>query len=143
MSVADATPDTNNSGQRMPHNISTERFGSCRFFYLLYRLRNNRLFDRFSGLNRCGLMLISPHGERAAALRRTLALQRSVGLMAEEIDADEAQRIHPLLAIDDDPVIGWEPGAGYADAYMTLSSFARAARRRGAALREGVAGNER
>ncbi|MEO8303902.1 MAG: FAD-binding oxidoreductase [Betaproteobacteria bacterium] len=95
--------------------------------------------DAACGLNRCGLMLISPSGERAVALRQTLALQRSVGVMAEELGADEAQRIHPLLSIDDDPVIGWEPGAGHADAYLTLSSFARAARRCGAILREGVA----
>jgi sarcosine oxidase subunit beta len=94
--------------------------------------------DADCGLNRCGLMLIAPPGDRAAALRATLALQRSQGIAASEIGADEARRIHPLIDFDDDPVIGWEPGAGYADAYMTLSAFARAARRRGAILREHV-----
>jgi len=91
------------------------------------------------GLNRCGLMLVAPEGERAAALRRTLAVQRGFGLAADEIAADDARRIHPLLDLGDNPVIGWEPGAGYADAYLTLSAFARAARRHGATLREGVA----
>jgi len=91
------------------------------------------------GLHRCGLMLVAPEGERATALRETLALQHRAGIPAQEIDAGEAQRIHPLLNLDDNPVIGWEPGAGYADAYMTLSAYARAARRRGATLREGVA----
>ena len=90
------------------------------------------------GLNRCGLMLIAPQDERAAALRATLAVQRSAGVRAEEIAASEALRIHPLLDLDDDPVIGWEPGAGYADAYMTLSAYVRAARRRGAIVREGI-----
>ena len=37
-----------------------------------------------------------------------------------------------------DEVIGWEPSAGYADAYLTLSAYARAARKAGATLREGV-----
>ena len=94
--------------------------------------------DADCGLNRCGLMLIAPGGERATALRATLAVQRGAGVRAEEIGADAARRIHPLLALDDNPVIGWEPGAGYADAYMTLSAYARAARRRGASLREGI-----
>jgi sarcosine oxidase subunit beta len=95
--------------------------------------------DADCGLNRCGLMLIAPAGARADALRATLAVQRGAGVPAEEIDADAARRIHPLLDLSDAPVIGWEPGAGYADAYMTLSAYARAARRRGAILREGVA----
>jgi sarcosine oxidase, subunit beta len=90
------------------------------------------------GLNRCGLMLVAPEGERAAALRDTLALQRRAGIAAHEIVADEARRIHPLLDLGDGPVIGWEPGAGYADAYLTLSAYARAARRHGATIREGV-----
>lgn len=94
--------------------------------------------DADCGLNRCGLMLIAPEGERAAALRKTLAAQRGAGVSAEEIGADEARRIHPLLDLGDDPVIGWEAGAGYADAYMTLSAYARAARKRGAIVREGV-----
>ena len=91
------------------------------------------------GLNRCGLMLVAPAGERATALRETLALQRRAGISAVEIDADEARRIHPLLDFGDNPIIGWEPGAGYADAYLTLSAYARAARRRGTTIREDVA----
>jgi glycine/D-amino acid oxidase-like deaminating enzyme len=94
--------------------------------------------DADCGLNRCGLMLIAPEGERATALRATLAVQRRAGVAAEEIGTDAARRIHPLLDLGDNPVIGWEPGAGYADAYMTLSAYARAARKRGAILREGA-----
>ena len=91
------------------------------------------------GLNRCGLMLVAPEGERAAALRRTLAVQRGFGLAADEIAADDARRIHPLLQLDDIAAVGWEPRSGYADAYLTLTAFARNARRLGATLREGVA----
>jgi len=94
--------------------------------------------DADCGLNRCGLLLIAPPGERSGALRATLALQRSHGIAASEIGADEARRIHPLLEFGDDPVIGWEPGAGYADAYLTLSAYARGARRLGTIVREHV-----
>jgi glycine/D-amino acid oxidase-like deaminating enzyme len=90
------------------------------------------------GLNRCGLMLLAPEGGRAEALRATLAVQRAAGIMASEITPDEARQIHPLLDLGDEPVIGWEPSAGYADAYLTLSAYVRAARRAGAVLREGV-----
>ena len=94
--------------------------------------------DAECGLNRCGLMLLAPEGGQAAALRATLAVQRGAGIAAREISADEAGRIHPLLDLTDDPVVGWEPSAGYADAYLTLSSYVRAARRAGAKLRENV-----
>lgn len=92
-----------------------------------------------AGFNRCGLMIVAGEGERATALRETLAVERSLGVDAREIPADEARRILPLLHTDDLAAIGWEPDAGYADAYLALHAFARGARRRGATLREGVA----
>ncbi len=91
-----------------------------------------------SGYNRCGLMLVAGQGPRAIALRETLAVERGLGIEAREITADEGRQIHPLVQFDDIAAIGWEPDAGYADAYLTLSAFARAARRHGALLREGV-----
>jgi len=91
------------------------------------------------GYNRCGMMLVAGAGSRAIALRETLAIERNLGIDAREISVAEAQRIHPLVQFDDIATIGWEPEAGYADAYLTLQAFARAARRQGATLREGVA----
>ena len=73
-----------------------------------------------------------------ALSQSALAIQRGQGIAANELSVDEAQRIHPLLDLGDEPVIGWEPFAGYADAYLTLSAYVRAARRAGAVLREGV-----
>ena len=95
--------------------------------------------DAECGYNRCGLLLMAGDGPRAVALRETLAVERGLGLDAHEIAADEARRIHPLVQFDDIAAIGWEPEAGYADAHLTLSAFARAARRLGVTLREGVA----
>jgi glycine/D-amino acid oxidase-like deaminating enzyme len=92
-----------------------------------------------SGFHRCGLMIVAPDNERAGAMRETLAVARSLGVDAREIDVAEARRIHPLLSFDDIAAIGFEPDSGYADAYLTLSAFARAARRHGAIIREGVA----
>jgi glycine/D-amino acid oxidase-like deaminating enzyme len=92
-----------------------------------------------SGYNRCGMMLVAAEGPRSVALRETLAIERSLGIDARELSVADAQRIHPMVQLDDIATIGWEPEAGYADAYLTLHAFARAARRHGATLREGVA----
>ena len=92
-----------------------------------------------SGYNRCGMLLVAGDGPRAVALRETLAIERGLGIDARELAVEEARRIHPLVQFGDIAAIGWEPEAGYADAYLTLSAFARAARRLGATLREGVA----
>ncbi len=94
--------------------------------------------DAESGYNRCGMMIVAGEGPRATALRETLAVERSLGIDAREITVAEAQAIHPLVQFADIAAIGWEPEAGYADAHLTLSAFARAARRLGATLREGV-----
>jgi glycine/D-amino acid oxidase-like deaminating enzyme len=71
-------------------------------------------------------------------VRASLAIERELGIEARELDAAEARERHPLLRYDDVAVVGWEPGAGYADAYLTMTAFVRAARRAGAVVREGV-----
>ena len=91
-----------------------------------------------SGFHRCGLMIVAAEGPRVQALRDTLAVERANGVEAREIDAGEAKDILPLAQFDDIACIGWEPESGYADAYLTLTAFARNARRLGATLREGV-----
>ena len=91
-----------------------------------------------SGYNRCGLMIVAPPGERAEALAQTLAVERSLGIDARDLTPAEARERLPLLNVDDIAHVGFEPDAGYADAHLTLSAFAKAARRRGVAIREGV-----
>ena len=92
-----------------------------------------------SGYNRCGLMVVAPDGPRAEALAQTLAVERSLGIDARDLSASEARDRHPLVMLDDIAHVGYEPDAGYADAHLTLSAFAKAARRRGVAIRENTA----
>lgn len=89
-----------------------------------------------SGYNRCGLMVVAPEGPRAEALAQTLAVERSLGIDARDLSLAEARERHPLVMLDDIAHVGYEPDAGYADAHLTLSAFAKAARRRGVAIRE-------
>jgi len=92
-----------------------------------------------SGYNRCGLMVVAPDGPRAEALAQTLAVERSLGIDARDLSLAEARERHPLVMLDDIAHVGYEPDAGYADAHLTLSAFAKAARRRGVAIRENTA----
>jgi len=94
--------------------------------------------EAVSGYNRCGLMIVAPEGERAEALKATLAVERSLGIDARDLPIAEARERHPLVSFDDIAHVGFEPDAGYADAHLVLSSFVRAARRRGVSFREGV-----
>ena len=93
------------------------------------------------GLTRCGYLIAAPPGERAAALAAALDAQRGFGIRAETIDAQSARQLLPIARFDEAELIGFEPDAGYADAYLVTSAFARNARRLGVTVREGVAAN--
>lgn len=91
------------------------------------------------GLNRCGYLVVAADDERGEAVRASLAQQRTMGIEANEIDAKQAREILPLLNTDGLAIFGHEPEAGYADAYLTATAFARAARRLGVEVRQGEA----
>ena len=91
------------------------------------------------GLVRCGYLIAAPAGERSAALADALAAQRGFGIRAETVDAATARRLLPIASFGDDELIGYEPDAGFADAYLVTSAFARNARRLGATVRRDTA----
>lgn len=91
------------------------------------------------GLVRCGYLIAAPPGEKSAALGAALAAQRSYGIRAEVVDAATARRLLPIASFGDEELIGYEPDAGFADAYLVTSAFARSARRLGATIRESTA----
>ena len=93
------------------------------------------------GFTRCGL-----HDRRAATARAPTALSRDARRRARARASTRARSAPttrgacmPLLHARRHRAIGWEPDAGYADAYLTLTAFARNARRLGVDVREGVA----
>lgn len=91
-----------------------------------------------AGLVRCGYLIASPDGPKLEALRSALAGQRDKGITVQQLDAAQAGALLPIARFDDAALIGFEPEAGFADAYLTASGFARAARRRGVKILEGV-----
>ncbi len=94
--------------------------------------------DASCGFNRCGYLIVADEA-KAAAVRISLQQQRAMGIDAQEIDAAQARELLPLLNTDGLTLFGYEPEAGYADAYLTATSFARAARRNGAVIKTGLA----
>lgn len=91
-----------------------------------------------AGLVQCGYLIAAPEGAKLAPLRQALAGQRAKGITVNLIDAKAAQALLPIARFDDSALIGHEPEAGFADAYLVATSFARAARRRGVKIIEGV-----
>jgi glycine/D-amino acid oxidase-like deaminating enzyme len=107
-------------------------------------LRSLEMFDAFaawleddeaeSGFVNSGYLIVAPEGDFADKLRGNLAMQAHVGAETFLVSREEALERHPLLALDDAAVIGYEPKSGYADPYLTTTSFIRAARAKGAVV---------
>jgi sarcosine oxidase subunit beta len=98
--------------------------------------------DAASGMVKCGYLICAPEGPKLQPLREALEGQRRMGIRVDQLDAAQARELLPIAHFDDAALIGYEPEAGFADAYLVATSFARAARRRGVRILEGVAVDE-
>lgn len=91
-----------------------------------------------AGLVKCGYLICAPEGPKLEPLRQSLAGQERMGVEVRLIDRDAARELLPIAHFDDAALIGYEPEAGFADAYLVATGFARAARRLGVKIMEGV-----
>jgi sarcosine oxidase, subunit beta len=94
--------------------------------------------DASAGLVKCGYLIAAPDGPKLAPLRSALEAQRAQGIEVQFLDENEATQRLPIARFDDAALIGYEPEAGFADAYLVATSFARTARRLGVKIIEGV-----
>lgn len=94
------------------------------------------------GLVKCGYMIVASEGDKLEPLRASLDQQKAQGVPLELLDAKVAHELLPIARFDDAALIGYEPEAGFADAYLVATSFARAARRGGVTIRENVSVNK-
>ncbi|WP_010102778.1 NAD(P)/FAD-dependent oxidoreductase [Verminephrobacter aporrectodeae] len=95
--------------------------------------------DAASGLVQCGYLIAAPEGPKLAPLEASLKAQRAQGIEVQFLSREHASELLPIARFDDAALIGYEPEAGFADAYLVATSFARAARRQGVKIIEGVA----
>src|SRR4051812_8699891 len=111
--------------------------------------RSWQVFDAFAdylgddeasaGLVKCGYLIAAPEGPKLAPLRAALRAQQERGIAVQLLSPSDAALRLPICRFDDAAAIGFEPDAGFADAYLVATAFARAARRRGVRIHEGVA----
>jgi sarcosine oxidase subunit beta len=91
-----------------------------------------------AGLVKCGYLICAPDGAKLSPLKAALQGQIDKGIEVQFIDQAAARELLPIAQFDDAALIGYEPEAGFADAYLVATSFARAARRLGVKIVEGV-----
>lgn len=91
------------------------------------------------GLVECGYLIAAPDGAKAQALDAALSAQLTRGIAVQRLSASQARELLPIARLDDAALIGYEPHAGYADAHLTTTAYARAARRRGVRIVESMA----
>ena len=68
-----------------------------------------------------------------------MAMQRRLGIATDIVSAEDARIIAPILAIEGDEAIAYEPESGYADPYSVTLGFANRAREMGARVQDGAA----
>lgn len=119
----------------VPENVALARRSFSAFENFADYLQDD---DAASGLVKCGYLIAAPEGPRLAPLRASLAQQEAMGIPLQRLDALQAADRLPICRFDDAALIGFEPEAGFADAYLVATGFARAARRRGVRFMEGV-----
>ena len=103
-----------------------------------------RFFERFPELvggppvfTHTGLVVVAGM-ENRPALEANLAMQRGLGIQVGMVSREELRSIDPHAALADDEIAAYESEAGYCEALQVVASFAEAARRQGAEVREGV-----
>ena len=102
-------------------------------------LHSLRVFQDFEervgdecGFREAGFVVLVEEKDRAG-LEANVALQRSLGIQTELLSPEALREILPEMETSDLVAACYEPESGYADPYLTVTAYARAARRLGVA----------
>jgi len=100
-------------------------------------LKSLEFFENFSklvggnsGWTKTGLLVLVGASDESN-LRKTVSMQKDVGVKVDVVSNDEILRIEPRLALDGIAIGAWEPGAGYADSSAFVTSLGAAAEKMG------------
>lgn len=83
-----------------------------------------------------GFFIVGP--EDVEAIKGSIALQQSVGIETEFLDAEAIHEIAPFLNLGGIGGGAYEPGTGYADGSLSVNAYANRAKGLGAVVRQGV-----
>ena len=93
------------------------------------------------GLVKCGYLISAAEDDKLEPLRASLKQQEAQGVRLEYLDRASHRALLPIASFDDAALIGYEPDAGFADAYMVATSSRRARAAGARRCREGVTVN--
>jgi sarcosine oxidase, subunit beta len=103
----------------------------------LYSLRIFQTFDEQIG-DECGFtqtgFLVLVEEKDRAGLEANVELQRNLGIQTELLSKEDLGEILPAMETGDLVAAAYEPEGGYADPYLTVNAYARAARHAGATI---------
>lgn len=86
-----------------------------------------------SGFTNTGWVFLVPQ-EAVAGFEKNMSMQKEVGINTREISKDELLELEPRFHLDDVARIAYEPDSGYADPYLTTTSYIEAAQKLGAEI---------
>ena len=86
-----------------------------------------------SGLVKTGYLVIVEPVDRPG-MERNVAMLQELGINTMLVTPAEARDLAPMVRVDDDEPLAWEPESGYADPYLVTTSYASRAREMGAEI---------
>lgn len=101
---------------------------------LIHAVESLKIFASFAdvvggeaGFRRTGYLIVGPEAHRQP-MEAVFRKQREHGIDTAVLTPAEVHHIHPLLNVDDVGVIGYDSFTGYADPYLTTTTYARRAK---------------
>ncbi len=86
-----------------------------------------------SGFVQTGYLVIVEPVDRPG-MDRNIAMQQELGIDTRIVSAANVAELAPMVGVDDDEGLAWEPQSGYADPYQVTTSYASRAREMGAEI---------
>ena len=78
------------------------------------------------------LVIVEPIDRRG--MERNIAMQQDLGIDTRLVSASDVAQLAPMVNVDEEEGLAWEPLSGYADPYQVTTSYAARAREMGAEI---------
>ena len=86
-----------------------------------------------SGFVQTGYLVIVEPIDRPG-MERNIAMQQDLGIDTRLVSASDVAQLAPMVNVDEEEGLAWEPLSGYADPYQVTTSYAARAREMGAEI---------
>ena len=86
-----------------------------------------------SGFVKTGYLVIVEDIDRRG-LEKNVAMQRELGISTQLVTPEEVKELAPMVEVSEEEGLAWESESGYADSYLTTTSYANRAKELGAEI---------